>query len=135
MRRAKISCAFYPPFTNMDYFPPMDRTPDDLHSGHELGPDLTPRRARRVEGGGKASLGDGTRGGIPGHIRNRSSAGFMAECAEPVRIGSYVTLELPGIGTVDAQVRWQIGHRLGGMFLDPITLARCEWDAESAPTG
>lgn len=65
-------------------------------------------------------------------VRNVSSAGFMAECAEPVMIGSYVSLDLPGIGPVQAQVRWQIGARMGGMFLDPISLARCEWTAEKA---
>jgi len=113
----------------------MDRNPDDLHSGHELGPDLTPRRQRRVEGGGKASLADENRGGIPVQVRNMSSTGFMAECGEPVRIGSYVALDIPGIGRVEAQVRWQIGRRMGGMFLDPITLARCEWAAGDATTG
>ena len=64
-------------------------------------------------------------------IRNVSTRGFMAECAEPVRIGSYVSLNVPGIGPVHAQVRWQIGTRLGGMFLDPISLARCEWRADT----
>jgi hypothetical protein len=58
-----------------------------------------------------------------------STTGFMAECAEPVMIGSYVLLEVPGIGPVHAQVRWQLGHRMGGMFLDPISLNRCEWTA------
>lgn len=65
-------------------------------------------------------------------VRNVSSAGFMAECAKPVLIGSYVSLNVPGIGSVQAQVRWQIGARMGGMFLDPISLARCEWTAEKA---
>jgi hypothetical protein len=63
-------------------------------------------------------------------VRNVSAAGFMAECASPVRIGSYVSLEIPGIGPVEAQIRWQIGHKMGGMFLDPISLGRCEWTAE-----
>ena len=48
----------------------------------------------------------------------------------PVRIGSYVSLDIPGIGPVEAQVRWQIGVKMGGMFLDPISLGRCEWTAE-----
>ena len=65
-------------------------------------------------------------------VENLSSAGFMAECAQSVRIGSYVTLDVPGIGPVQAQVRWQIGVKMGGMFLDPISLARCEWVAEKA---
>jgi len=63
-------------------------------------------------------------------VQNVSAAGFMAECAAPVRIGSYVSLDIPGIGSVEAQVRWQIGHKMGGMFLDPISLGRCEWAAE-----
>ncbi len=61
-----------------------------------------------------------------------SQCGFRAECKEPLQIGSYVSLEVPGIGAVDAQVRWQIGRRMGGMFLDPISLNRCEWVAERA---
>ncbi len=65
-------------------------------------------------------------------VRDVSARGFMAECHEPVRIGSYVSLDVPGIGPVHAQVRWQIGSRMGGMFLDPISLARCEWRADKA---
>jgi hypothetical protein len=61
-----------------------------------------------------------------------STGGFMAECSEPVRIGSYVSLDVPGIGPVHAQVRWQLGNRMGGMFLDPISLNRCEWTAIKA---
>ncbi|HEY0445131.1 MAG TPA: hypothetical protein VGD19_01625 [Allosphingosinicella sp.] len=65
-----------------------------------------------------------------------SQCGFQAECAEPVGIGSFVALEVPGIGAVQAQVRWQIGVRMGGMFLDPISLNRCEWTAvRTSPPG
>ena len=66
---------------------------------------------------------------ISNNLANVSTTGFMAECAEPVRIGSRVSLEVPGIGEVEAQVRWQLGGRMGGMFLDPISLSRCEWTA------
>jgi hypothetical protein len=62
-------------------------------------------------------------------ICDMSTGGFMAECPESVRIGSYVSLDVPGIGPVDAQVRWQLGGKMGGMFLDPISLSRCEWTA------
>ena len=61
-----------------------------------------------------------------------STSGFMAECGETVRIGSYVSLDVPGVGPVNAQVRWQIGERMGGMFIDPISLHRCEWTAVPA---
>ena len=65
-------------------------------------------------------------------VRNLSACGFMAECAAPVRIGSYVSLDVPGLGRVQAQVRWQLGVSMGGRFLDPISLARCEWIATPA---
>jgi hypothetical protein len=66
-------------------------------------------------------------------IRDVSTEGFMAECADPVRIGSYVSLDVPGIGAVNAQVRWQLGDKMGGQFVDPISLARCEWTATPVP--
>ena len=62
-------------------------------------------------------------------VRDLSTSGFLAECDDSVRIGSYVSLDVPGIGPVHAQVRWQIGGRMGGMFLDPISLNKCEWTA------
>ena len=62
-------------------------------------------------------------------IRDVSTGGFMAECDASVRIGSFVSLDIPGLGPVHAQVRWQIGGRMGGMFLDPISLGKCEWTA------
>jgi hypothetical protein len=65
-------------------------------------------------------------------VRDLSQSGFMAECGEAVAIGSNVSLDVPGIGTVHAQVRWQIGGRMGGMFLDPISLTECEWTAVRA---
>lgn len=96
-------------------------------------PGFQARRSERVVVDGEAAnLNPDNRYVVEIKIENLSSAGFMAECAEPVRIGSYVSLDVPGIGPVKAQVRWQIGMKMGGMFLDPISLARCEWTAEKA---
>ena len=61
-----------------------------------------------------------------------SQCGFMAECGSAVAIGSHVALDVPGIGPVRAQVRWQIGGKMGGRFLDPISLTECEWTAVKA---
>ena len=97
-------------------------------------PGFQARRAERVDLGGEAaSLNPENLYAVEIKVENVSSAGFMAECAAPVLIGSYVSLDVPGIGPVQAQVRWQIGTRMGGMFLDPISLARCEWTAVKAP--
>jgi hypothetical protein len=87
------------------------------------------RRAARRRVEGAAQLSQSGLYEVEVTIRDVSTSGFMAECPAPVRIGSHVSLEVPGIGPVRAQVRWQIGGRMGGMFLDPISLARCEWTA------
>jgi hypothetical protein len=105
---------------------------DDRPAGQEQPPGFTPRRAARLAVAGTTSLCPQDLYKVEVRVQNVSSSGFMAECAESIRIGSYVTLDIPGIGPVHAQVRWQIGRKMGGMFLDPISLARCEWTAEKA---
>ncbi len=102
--------------------PPRD------HSELEVG--YVDRRSARQPVGGAARLSDRAAYHIEVNVRNLSSCGFMAECAAAVPIGSHVRLDVPGLGPVEAQVRWQIGARMGGMFLDPISLSRCEWTAE-----
>ena len=103
------------------------RSPSD-----EEVPGFQPRRSGRIAVAGEAVNLNPRDYAVEIKVRNVSSSGFMADCAEPVMIGSYVSLEVPGIGPVQAQVRWQIGTKMGGMFLDPISLARCEWTAEKA---
>jgi hypothetical protein len=110
----------------------MTRKSPDRAAEQEQTPGFMPRRGGRVPVDGKASLTPDKCYHVEVKVQNVSSAGFMAECAEPVRIGSYVSLDIPGIGPVEAQVRWQIGVKMGGMFMDPISLARCEWTAEKA---
>lgn len=112
----------------------MTRKEMDCDGELEPAGGFTPRRTARMDvRGAKAKLGPRDLYKVEVKVQNVSSRGFMAECAEPVRIGSVVALEIPGIGSVDAQVRWQIGARMGGMFLDPISLSRCEWAAETEP--
>lgn len=90
---------------------------------------LKPRRNERRQVDRQADLSPHNKCKIEVNVRNLSASGFMAECDEAVQIGSYVLLDVPGIGPVNAQVRWQIGVQMGGMFLDPISLANCEWTA------
>lgn len=89
-----------------------------------------PRKASRTPVRGTADLRHQNRYSVKVRIHDVSTEGFLAECADPIRIGSYVSLDVPGIGPVNAQVRWQLGGRMGGQFVDPISLARCEWTAE-----
>ena len=108
----------------------MTRKSADPIREQEQTPGFQPRRAGRVAIEETAKLSPHELYNVEVKVQNVSSAGFMAECAEPIRIGSYVSLDIPGIGPVEAQVRWQIGRKMGGMFLDPISLSRCEWTAE-----
>ena len=99
--------------------------PDDP----ERSDDYRERRSTRVPVSTRTELRHGNWYSVEVKVRDVSRCGFMAECNEPVQIGSHVALEVPGIGPVHAQVRWQIGGRMGGLFLDPISLNRCEWTA------
>jgi hypothetical protein len=106
----------------------MDHFGDDAPA-EEQGPGFKQRRSPRLDVDSAAILHAQNLYSIEVKVRDVSTLGFMAECEEAVRIGSYVSLDVPGIGGVHAQVRWQIGMRMGGMFLDPISLVRCEWVA------
>jgi PilZ domain-containing protein len=91
-----------------------------------------PRKSARTSVSTRAHMRHPNWYNVEVRICDVSTGGFMAECSEPVMIGAYVSLDVPGIGPVHAQVRWQLGNRMGGMFLDPISLTRCEWTAVKA---
>jgi hypothetical protein len=95
-------------------------------------PLYTPRRAPRVGVSASTRLRSNDQAVSEVTVCDLSTSGFMAECMRPILIGSYVSLDLPGIGPVHAQVRWQIGPRLGARFLDPISLHRCAWTTGGA---
>jgi hypothetical protein len=110
----------------------MDWNPTTPSDSPDRDPSHKPRRSLRMKIAGNANLRAQTLFNVEVRVKDLSTTGFMAECAAPVQIGSYVSLDVPGIGPVHAQVRWQIGFSMGGMFLDPISLARCEWTATKA---
>jgi hypothetical protein len=95
-------------------------------------PHFYKRKGTRTPVSARSRLLDAQPYSVEVRICDVSSGGFMAECPNPVRIGSYVSLDVPGLGKVEAQVRWQLGGRMGGMFLDPISLESCEWVATRA---
>lgn len=105
----------------------MGTEPPSKSHKADPGAGFQPRRAPRHEVDSSARLAPRALYNVEVKVRNVSTCGFMAECDEAVRIGSHVALDVPGVGSVHAQVRWQIGNRMGGMFLDPISLGHCEW--------
>jgi len=103
--------------------------PDSFHEKH---PDYKDRQSKRTAISTRTRLTQQDWYSVEVVVRNVSSTGFMAECPEPITIGSFVTLDVPGLGPVRAQVRWQLARRMGGLFLDPVSLSRCEWTAVRA---
>ena len=49
-------------------------------------------------------------------VRNRSEGGFMAETGRFVWIGSSISVDWPGCGVRQAQVRWALPGRFGAAF-------------------
>ena len=103
-----------------------------MSSDHATAKDFVSRRSDRLTVETTTNLRSQNWYSVEVRICDVSQCGFMAECHDPVQIGSNISLDVPGIGPVHAQVRWQIGGKMGGMFLDPISLSRCEWTAVRA---
>jgi hypothetical protein len=56
-----------------------------------------------------------------------SPLGFRASCEARIVPGSCVSLDIPGIGEVLAQVEWRKDQEFGARFVTPIELAACRW--------
>lgn len=56
----------------------------------------------------------------PIEIVNLSKRGFGASSSVAVLIGTKVSVELPLIGIVRAEVRWGLGNRFGAIFAEPL---------------
>lgn len=82
-----------------------------------------PRRAERddVDYRATAALPDGRLASLL--VVNISPRGLMARCDEPLEVRDRLRLTMPGIGAVDAEVRWSLGGRLGCEFAEPIDRA------------
>jgi hypothetical protein len=56
-------------------------------------------------------------------VVNISPRGLMARCEAALEAGDTIRLTLPRIGTVEAEVRWSLGGRLGCEFTRLVGLA------------
>jgi hypothetical protein len=54
-------------------------------------------------------------------VRDLSRWGAMVECAEPLRVRSYIYLVLPGLGSLPGRVTWTREGCFGANLLEPIT--------------
>jgi hypothetical protein len=65
-------------------------------------------------------------------VLDLSETGFRARCEARMRAGGCVSIDVPGLGAVDAQVEWQKGDEFGARFIAPIQVERCGWSLSGA---
>ena len=90
-------------------------------------PEDSVRRAARLAVDDTARLRPNSWSSLEIRMVDLSELGFRGACEARLRRGSCVTLEIPGVGAVEAQVEWQRGDEFGARFFLPLDLAACEW--------
>lgn len=60
---------------------------------------------------------------FPVQVVNISANGFMARTETELPVGQELTIRLPVVGEVKAEVRWALGGRIGCQFARMIDLA------------
>ena len=96
--------------------------PADEQGGFDSG-----RRSERLELDAETRLRPNSWSSLQIRMLDLSATGFRAECEARVQPGGSVSLDVPGIGAVEAQVEWQRGDQFGARFFAPIELQRCQW--------
>ena len=56
-----------------------------------------------------------------------SGLGLRAECEVRLMRTCFLSIDLPGIGPTEAEVRWQECGQFGAAFARPIDLSLCSW--------
>jgi hypothetical protein len=91
------------------------------------------RRAERVALDESTRLKPNSWSSLEIHMLDLSPLGFRASCDARLQPGSGVSLDIPGIGAVEAQVEWQRGNEFGAHFYTGIDLGRCDWTLGERP--
>jgi hypothetical protein len=85
------------------------------------------RRAERLPLDAETRLRPNSWSSLQIRMLDLSASGFRAQCEARVKPGGSVSLDVPGIGSVDAQVEWQRDDQFGARFFAPIELKSCQW--------
>ena len=85
------------------------------------------RRAERLPLDAETRLRPNSWSSLQIRMLDLSASGFRAQCEARVKPGGSVSLDVPGIGSVDAQVEWQRDDQFGARFFAPIELDSCQW--------
>jgi hypothetical protein len=54
-------------------------------------------------------------------VHDLSTSGFLVETEAPLSVGSEILLDIPGAGSVAAEVAWHSGNFFGGQFAKPLS--------------
>ena len=85
------------------------------------------RREKRTQLDEAARLHPNSWSSIEVRVLDLSPNGFRAESEARVTVASLVTLEVDGIGPLQARVTWRRGNRFGAKFDRPAEVAACGW--------
>ncbi|MEA3004649.1 MAG: hypothetical protein QOH81_3437 [Sphingomonadales bacterium] len=85
------------------------------------------RRAERLALDESTRLKPNSWSSVEIRMLDLSPLGFRASCEARLLPGSGVTLDIPGLGGVEAQVEWQRGNQFGARFFTEIDLELCGW--------
>lgn len=85
------------------------------------------RRSERLKLDAETRLRPNSWSSLQVRMLDLSASGFRAECEARVQPGGSVSLDIPGIGAVEAQVEWQRGDQFGARFYAPIEIKSCQW--------
>lgn len=110
-----------------DEEPPLEPVSASQHLGRYF-----ERGAERINAEGTFGLRQEGSYTVDAEICDISTLGLKGTCPETLSIGSLVTVDIPGVGPAEAEVKWQLAGHFGAMFLEPIDLRRCEWSAVKA---
>jgi hypothetical protein len=86
------------------------------------------RRAERLALDESARLKPNSWSSLEIRMLDLSALGFRASCEARLQPGGAVTLDVPGLGPMEAQVEWQRGNEFGARFFAEIDLDRCDWN-------
>lgn len=85
------------------------------------------RRAERLTLNEATRLRPNSWSSLEVRMHDLSRLGFRASCEAHLRPGGCISLDIPGVGAVEAQVEWQRGDQFGARFLRPIDIDDCSW--------
>lgn len=101
-----------------------------LNHAHRGGAERGLRQTERIRLREATRLRPNDWSSIEIEVLDISSLGLRGECEVRLMRTCFLSIDIPGIGPTDAEVRWQDCGEFGAEFARPIDLSRCTWTAD-----